>query len=114
MITPLPARQDWHSERSTEIIAHEAARFIHEEASSDPLITVTRAMSIKHGDQVIVFVTVFPVEATRKALAFLDRHREAFSDHLKSHARLGPLPRIDFQIDNTEQYDTVGGGPGGN
>ena len=86
--------------RATEIIAHEAAQFIAREASSDSLITVIRAQSTSHGDRIMVFVSVFPIEKARTAMLFLERQREAFSDHLKKHAKLR-LPRIDFMLDNT-------------
>ena len=89
--------------RTHAIIAHEAAQFISREAGSDPLITVIRAEAVSHGDRVLVFVSVFPEEKAQSALAFLERHRSAFSDHLKAHARLRPLPRIDFLLDNKEQ-----------
>ena len=95
--------------RAAEIIAREAAQFIAREASDDSLITVIRAESRANGDCVIVFVSVFPVEKTRAALAFLERQREAFSDYLKSRVHLR-LPRIDFLPDNGEPS----GGPGGN
>ena len=49
----------------------------------------------------MVFVSVFPVEKARAALAFLERQREAFSDHLKKHTHLR-LPRVDFMLDNGE------------
>jgi ribosome-binding factor A len=97
------------SERAAEIIAHEAARFISREASSDPLITVIRAESGKQGDKVNIFVSVFPIEKARTALLYLERQREAFSEHLKKNAHLR-LPRIEFLLDNGEQL----GGPGGN
>ncbi|HUX81066.1 MAG TPA: ribosome-binding factor A [Candidatus Paceibacterota bacterium] len=86
--------------RVTEIISREAAQFIAREAGGDSLITVIRAESASHGDRVLVFVSIFPEEKIPAALAFLERHREAFSNHLKSHARLRPLPRIDFLLDN--------------
>lgn len=98
------------SDRAAEIVAHEAARFIAREAGSGSLITVTRAESASHGDQVRVFVSVFPIEKAPSALAFLARQREAFSDYLKEHARMR-LPRIDFLLENGEG---LGGGPGGN
>lgn len=88
--------------RVTEIIAREAAQFIQREAGSGSLITVVRAESASHGDRVLVFVSIFPEEKARTALAFLDRQREAFSDHLKAHSRLRPLPRIEFMLDNRE------------
>ena len=90
------------SERATEIIAHEAAQFIAREAGNESLITVIRAQSVAHGERVNVFVSVFPVEKARAALAFLERQRESFSKYLKTHARLR-LPRIDFLLDNGEQ-----------
>ncbi len=86
--------------RATAIVAHEAAEFISREAGSDSLITVIRAESMSHGDRVAVFVSIFPEEKALGALAFLERHRGAFSDHLKKHARLRPMPRVDFMLDN--------------
>lgn len=89
--------------RALAIIAHEAAQFISREAGSDSLITVIRAESISHGDRVNVFVSVFPENKTLSALGFLERQREAFSDHLKTHVRLRPLPRVTFMPDNRTQ-----------
>ncbi len=88
------------SERATELIAHEAALFIAREAGPDSLITVTRAVSAAHGEQVKIFVSVFPIEKSRSALAFLERQREALSDYLKEHVHMR-LPRIDFLLENT-------------
>lgn len=86
-------------DRATEIIAREAARFIAREASSDPLITVTRAESGKHGEVVRIFVSVFPALSARAALSYLERQREAFSKHLKEHTHIR-LPRVDFLLEN--------------
>ncbi len=94
------------SERATEIVAREAAVFIAREASTDSLITVIRAQSVAHGDRVIVFVSVFPIEKARGALAFLERQREAFSEYLKQHARIR-IPRIDFMLDNGDSLAEV-------
>lgn len=96
------------ADRAAEIVAREAALFISREAGSESLITVIRAQSMSHGERITVFVSVFPIEKARSALAYLERQREAFSDYLKTHARMR-LPRIDFMLDNGE--DT--GGPGG-
>lgn len=105
------------SNRAAEIVAHEAAQFIAREASNESLITVIRAQSVAHGDRMMVFVSVFPVEKTRAALAFLEHQREAFSDYLKVHARLR-LPRIDFLPDNGEEsgqlVNELSRGQGGN
>lgn len=100
--TPDPRPKSYHTERATEAIAHAAAEFIREEASSNSLITVTHAQSVSKGDRIIVFVSVLPEDQLKPALAFLDRKREDFSKYLKTHARLGPLPRIDFLPDSGE------------
>ena len=90
------------ADRAAEIVAHEAAEFIQREAGSESLITVIRAQSVAHGDRMMVFVSVYPVEKARAALNFLERQREAFSDYLKRHVRMR-LPRVDFMLDNGEQ-----------
>jgi ribosome-binding factor A len=90
------------ADRAAEIVAHEAAQFIAREAGSESLITVIRAQSVAHGDRMMVFVSVFPIEKAPSAMHFLERQREAFSNHLKQHARMR-LPRIDFMLDNGEQ-----------
>lgn len=97
--------------RATEIVAREAALFIQREAhhtisvsgeaGTESLITVIRAESVAHGERIRVFVSVFPTEKSRSALAFLERQRKAFSNHLKKHAHLR-LPRVDFMLDNGE------------
>ncbi len=96
--TRSPRRQ---SNRAAEIVAREAAQFIAREAGTESLITVIRAESVAHGERIMIFVSVFPTEKARAALAFLERQREAFSNYLKSHARLR-LPRVDFLLDNNE------------
>lgn len=92
-----------HTQRVAELLAHEAALFLAREALSDPLITVTRAVAEAHGGRATVFVSVLPEEKSRSALSFLARRRETFSDYLKTHARLAPLPRIDFALDTGEE-----------
>lgn len=88
-------------DRVVAIIAHEAAKFIAREAGNESLITVIRAQSVAHGERIMVFVSVFPIEKARAALAFLEHQREAFSNYLKSHANFR-LPRVDFMLDNGE------------
>jgi ribosome-binding factor A len=90
-------------DRIATTIAHEAAAFIAQEASTESLITVTRAIPFAHGERYSVMVSVFPEDKASAALAFLERKRGAFSEHLKANARLGPLPRIEFALDTGEQ-----------
>lgn len=108
----MPPANNHHNERMLKVVAHEAALFIQREAGSESLITVIRVESMSRGERLAVFVSVFPEDKARSAIAFLERQREAFSDHLKKHVRLGHLPRVDFLLDNHERQ--LGGGPGGN
>lgn len=94
--------------KATEIVAREAATFIAREAGTESLITVVRAVSTTHGERINIFVSVYPIEKARAAMGFLERQREAFSDYLKSHARIR-IPRVEFLLDNGEDS----GGPGG-
>lgn len=100
-MNPVPASQGHRrqNDRATEIVAREAARFIAREASSDSLITVIRAETRAHGERILVFVSVFPIEKARVAMSFLERQRETFSDYLKEHSHLR-LPRVDFLLEN--------------
>lgn len=110
-------RENYHENRAAEQIAHEAAKFIVEEAGSQSLITVTRAVLSSHGDRATVFVSVFPEKEARPALSFLARARAAFSEHLKKNTRIKPLPRVDFALDegekNRRRLDELSRGPGG-
>ncbi len=92
-----------HTGRVSAIIGREAAVFIARESGSESLITVTRTLTSPPGDHATVLVSVLPGNQTERALAFLARQREAFSDHLKKRTRLSPLPRVDFQLDNGEK-----------
>ena len=91
-------------DRIIAILEREAAQFIAREAGNESLITVIRAQSIAHGDRMLVFVSVFPVEKARSALAFLEHQREAFSNYLKKRVPFS-LPRIDFMLDNGESLN---------
>jgi ribosome-binding factor A len=98
-----PRNSKAQGNRVTETIAHEAAKFIALEAGSESLITVIRAERESRAQRVMVFVSVYPESKGQAAINFLERHRQDFSNYLKSHVRLGPLPRIDFMLDNREQ-----------
>lgn len=90
-------------ERATELIAHEAAKWIAEEASTQSMITVTRAVLVSKGDRALVYVSVFPEQEARPALAFLERMRGEFRTHLATKARLHPLPSVEFILDTGEE-----------
>lgn len=87
-------------DKMAELIAHQAAMFIELESSGASLITVTHAHIGSQGDRVTVFVSVFPEDQGRTAVAFLERIRGEFRDYLGKHARIRPLPAVHFQLDD--------------
>ena len=93
-----------HDVRVTELIAHEAAKFILEEASGQSLITVTRAVISKNADRADIFVSIFPIEQVAPALSFLSRSGGDFRAHLAKHTKLHPIPHITFVHDTGEMY----------
>ncbi len=107
-----------HDARVTELIAHEAAAFILLESSGQSLITVTRAILSKNADHAKIFFSVFPADQTKPAVSFLERSAGDFRAHLAKHARLHPIPRIEFVLDegelNRQHLDNLTRGPSGN
>ena len=101
MIIPDKKPASHRGDRVIAIIEREAAQFIARESGNESLITVIRAQSVAHGERVMIFVSVFPIEKARAALAFLEHQREAFSDYLKGRVDFR-LPRVDFLLDNGE------------
>lgn len=91
-----------HTDRVAELVVHEAAAFILREATGQSLITVTRALLSKKAEHARIFVSVFPKEESRAALAFLSRSTRDFREHLATHARLHPIPSIEFVLDEGE------------
>lgn len=106
------SRAKRHAVRIEELLAHLAAEFIARSTNGTSLITVTRTEVSSKGDATKIFVTVFPDEAAKEALAFLNRQRDEFREYLKSHARLRSIPRATFELDygekNRQRLDELG------
>lgn len=108
-----------HDERASEQIAHEAAKWISQEAGTQSLITVTRAALGNKGSHATIYVSVFPEDQIRAALAFLDRSRYDFGIYLRAHSRIRPIPAVEFLLEDGTANKPVEtnreiGGPGGN
>jgi ribosome-binding factor A len=89
-----------HNDRAQEQIAHEAAKWIQHEASTQSLITVTRVALTMRGTRATIYVSIFPENQIRTALAFLARERGNFALHLREHARIRPIPMVEFLLDD--------------
>jgi ribosome-binding factor A len=88
-----------HDQRASEEIAHEAAKWIRSEASTQSLITVTRATVADRGTHATIYVSIFPEEEIRPGLAFLTRSTRDFSLHLRT-TRIRPIPQVEFLLED--------------
>lgn len=114
-----PSSAKRHEERASEQIAHEAAKWISQEAGTQSLITVTRAALGVRGTQATIYVSIFPEEQIRPALAFLERSRYDFGSYLRTRSRIRPIPTVEFLLEDGTAHKPVEtnreiGGPGGN
>ncbi len=80
-----------------------AGDFIAREAGRSTLITPTRVMYGNDRKHATIYVSVFPIEQTEHALAFLARNEREFRDYLKKHGRFSVLPFVKFVQDYGEQ-----------
>ena len=90
-------------DRVMEVVLREAAIWINQESSGQSLITATRVLLSSRGDRATVFISVFPEEQMRPAIAFLERSAYDFRKHLATHARMHPVPIVEFQLDDSER-----------
>jgi len=65
---------------------------------------VTNAELSDAQDNVVFYVTVFPATAEGPALGFLMRKRGECREYLKTHARLGHLPHVEFALDEGDKH----------
>jgi ribosome-binding factor A len=90
--------------RFSGIISQLAARFIQQEANTDPLITVTRVDLSKDWKSVIVFVTTIPDGREGDAMIFLKRNAKHMRDYFKKNGRMKHIPHLEFMYDAGEKH----------
>ncbi len=99
------------NDRARTLIAELTAQFIRQEASSDPLITVTRVDLSKDSKQALILFTTIPEEKEEQALVFLKRKAGEVRTFLKKESRLRAIPHLEFMIDfgerNRQRIDTI-------
>ena len=93
-------RQDRMKSLLTEMIAS----FIREEASTNPLITVTNLTISPNNRDVIVFITTIPDGGETNALIFLKRKATDLRNYIKKNGRFQYIPHIDFEVDYGERH----------
>ena len=90
--------------RMTALLQELTAKFIRQEANSDPMITVTSIDLALDFKKAIVFVTTIPDERIGDALIFLKRNASEMRNYLKKHARIKHIPHLEFMQDAGEKH----------
>ena len=90
--------------RVANIIQECAARFVQQEANTDPLITITRVDISPDLKRAIIFFTTIPDGKEDVALIFLKRSGTEMRQFLKENARLKRIPNLDFMLDAGERH----------
>ena len=86
------------------LLSELAAKYIQQEANTDPLITITHADVSKDYKNATVFFTTIPEDRQADALVFLKRSAGNLRHYVRKHMRIKVIPHIDFQIDYGERH----------
>lgn len=91
-------------ERISSMLQEAAAKFILQEANTDPLITVTHAHVSPDNKHATIFITTLPEEKEQDALIFLKRYAGEFRHFLKKESSMKFIPHIEFVLDAGERH----------
>ncbi len=86
------------------LLSELAAKYIQQEANTDPLITITHADVSKDYKNATIFFTTIPENRQTDALVFLKRGAGDLRRYVRKHMRIKIIPHIDFQIDYGERH----------
>lgn len=92
------------SDRMKSLLTEMIAKFIREEANSNPLITVSNLVISPNNRDVKVLFTTIPDGGEANALIFLKRKGTDLRNYIKKHGRFQYIPHIDFEIDYGERH----------
>lgn len=81
-----------------------AAKFVQQEANTDPLITITRSNVSKDYKNATVFFTTIPADREEDALNFLKRSGGDMRRFVMKHMRIKTIPHLDFMVDYGERH----------
>ncbi len=87
----------------SQLISQLAGEFLARESAVKALITVTHSDISPSFKDATIFLSVLPHTMEAPALKFAKRARSDFRQYLKQHARLHPIPIVDFEIDIGEK-----------
>lgn len=90
--------------RVESLIRELVAAFIQQEANTDPLITVTRALTTPDYRRITIFFTTLPAGREADALIFLTRYGGELRGYIKKRSNLKIIPFIEFSVDYGERH----------
>ena len=96
-----------HQDRQTKVatlLSELAAKYIQQEANTDPLITITRADVAKDYKNATIFFTTIPESKQGDALIYLMRSAGDVRRYVMKHMRIKTIPHLEFQIDFGERH----------
>lgn len=91
------------SEKIKEAIKHLAAEFLSEVSNRSSLITVTDVSLSSKGDRAVIFITVYPEDAEKKALDFARRNAGLLRKKIANRLLIHHLPFVSFALDIGEK-----------
>ncbi len=89
--------------RVEELIREIVSELISKESNRTSLISITDISLSPDFKNCLIYVSVFPEEATESALNFLKRKRKMVKQEVKRKASLRVIPFFDFEIDKGEK-----------
>jgi len=92
------------SDRMKSLLMEMIAKFIREEANTNPLITVSNLIISPNNREVKVLITTIPNSGEADALIFLKRKGSDLRNYIKKNGRFQYIPHVDFQIDYGERH----------
>ncbi len=96
-------QKDRH-ERVATLIKELAAKFIQQEANTDPLITITSVTTSPDYKNATIFFTTIPDSKENESLIFLKRYAGELRHYIKKTCNLKIIPHIEFAVDFGERH----------
>jgi ribosome-binding factor A len=90
--------------RLSGILKELVAKFIQNEANSNPMITVTNFDLSADMRRAIIFITTIPDGRENDAVVFLKRNGTELRNYLKKYARIKHIPHLEFMVDAGEKH----------
>lgn len=96
-----------HEDRQSKVatlLTELAAKYVQQEANTDPLITITRSDVSPDYKNATIFFTTIPEERQEDALAFLKRNGGEMRRFVMKQMRIKHIPHLDFMVDYGERH----------